>query len=102
MTTFVGISNIATGTISITNNTIQNDSVFGANVGTIFQGISNAGGTGTITITGNCVIAGTSRGGGTSQGIVSSTPATTVNVNNNTIRGMIWNPATTSAFRGSR
>jgi hypothetical protein len=98
VTTFVGISSIATGTISITNNTIQNDSIFGANAASIFQGISTAG-TGTIAITGNFVIAGTSRGGGTSQGIVSSAPNTTVNVNNNTIRGMIWNPVTTSAFR---
>ncbi len=98
VTTFVGISNLAAGTISITNNTIQNDSVFGSGA-SIFQGISNAG-TGTIAITGNRVTAGTSRGSGTSQGIVSAAPATTVNINNNIVRGMIWNPTTTSAFRG--
>jgi hypothetical protein len=99
VTTFVGINNGAAGTISITNNTIQNDSVFGTG-NSVFQGISNSG-TGTIAITGNSVIAGTSRGaqGGVSQGIVSAAPATTVNVNNNTIRGMIFNPLTTSAFR---
>jgi len=97
VTTFVGISSIATGTIAITNNTIQNDSAFGSGA-SIFQGISAAG-SGTVAITGNSVIAGTSRGSGTSQGIVSSAPNTTVNVNNNIIRGMIWNPLTTSAFR---
>jgi hypothetical protein len=99
VTTFVGILNAATGTITATNNTVQNDSVFGANASSIFQGISNTGGTGTLNITGNYVIAGTSRGGGTSQGIVSSAVAATVNLNNNTVRGMIWNPVTTSAFR---
>ena len=99
VTTFIGISNIATGTISITNNTIQNDSVFGSGA-SIFQGISNAGGAGlTVNITGNSVIAGTSRGTGTSQGIVSAVPAATVNLNNNTVRKMTL-MATAGAFRG--
>jgi parallel beta-helix repeat protein len=98
VTTFVGIANIATGTISITNNTIQNDSVFGSG-GSIFQGIST-GGTGTITVTGNSVIAGTSRvsAASTSNGIVVSAPAATVNITNNLVRGMVWN-GTNGAFR---
>ena len=98
VTTFAGISNAATGTISITNNTVQNDSVFGSGA-SLFFGINNSGGTGTLTITGNSVIAGTSRGTGTSNGIVTSAAAATADVNNNTVRGMSWQ-ATSGAFRG--
>jgi hypothetical protein len=98
VTTFVGIQNAATGTISITNNTVQNDTVNGSGA-SIFQGISNTGGTGTLTMTGNSVIGGTSRGTGTSQGIVTTAAAATVNLNNNLVRGMTW-MATSGAFRG--
>ena len=102
VTTFVGILNAATGTISITNNTVQNDSVFGSGA-SIFQGISNSGtATGTtLTITGNSVIAGTNRvsAAATSNGIVTSAVAATVNVTNNLVRGMTW-IGTNGAFRG--
>jgi hypothetical protein len=67
-TTLNGILNTAAGTtIAITNNTVRNCSNNGSGV-SIFQGIANAGGTGTINVTGNGVIANTSRGTGTSDG----------------------------------
>jgi hypothetical protein len=100
VTTFIGVLNAATGTILITNNTVQNDSAFGSGA-SIFQGISNSGtATGTtLNITGNSVIAGTNRGTATSQGIVTTAIVATANITNNTVRNMTL-MATTGAFRG--
>ena len=102
VTSFTGILNAATGTNSITNNTVQNDSVLG-NAANVFQGISNTGAAAasTLNITGNSVIAGRNQANAaaTSDGIVSSAAAGTVNLNNNLIRGMTWN-GTNGAFRG--
>src|SRR5262249_21345860 len=100
ITSFAGLLNAATGTITITNNTIQNDSLFGTG-NNIFLGISNTGGTGTINITNNSILNGSSRANASanSDGIVSSAAAATVNLNNNTIRGMTWN-GTSGVFRG--
>src|SRR5262245_21534333 len=98
VTSFAGILNASAGTITITNNTEQNCSVFGS-CASIFQGISNTGGTGTLTLTGNNVLAGTSRGTATSQGIVTTAAVATANITNNLVRDMVWN-ATLGAFRG--
>ena len=98
VTTFIGIQNAATGTISITNNTIANDTVNGSGA-SIYQGINNTAGTGTLNITGNSILTGTNKGSGTSQGIVTTAAAATVNLNSNLVRGMSWQ-ATTGAFRG--
>jgi hypothetical protein len=100
VTTFIGILNAATGTIAIQNNTVQNDSALGTGAN-IFLGISNTGGTGTLNITGNSVIAGTNRANAsaTGNGIITSAAAATVNVTNNLVRGMAWN-GTNGPFRG--
>ena len=100
VTSFFGIANAATGTITITNNTIQNCTTNGTGADLWF-GINNSGGTGTLNINGNSVIAGTSRvsAAATSDGIVTTAPAATVNLNNNTIRGMSW-LGNNGAFRG--
>jgi len=97
-TTFNGILNTATGTIAITNNTVQNCSNNGSGA-SIFQGIANAGGTGTLNITGNGIIANTSRGTATSDGIITGVAAATVNLTNNTVREMTLTAAS-GAFRG--
>jgi hypothetical protein len=98
VTSFAGIQNLASGTaISISGNTVQNCSVNGSGA-SIFQGIVNAGGTGTATVNGNSVISGTARGTGTSQAIVNIAPVPTVNLTNNVVRGMTLTG--TGAFRG--
>jgi hypothetical protein len=98
VTSFAGIQNLASGTaISISGNTVQNCSVNGSGA-SIFQGIVNAGGTGTATVSGNSVISGTARGTGTSQAIVNIAPVPTVNLTNNVVRGMTL--TSTGAFRG--
>ena len=89
-TSLQGIVNAATGSITITNNTIQNCTTNG-NVGGLFHGINNSGGTGTLAITGNSVIAGTSRSSTALAqvfGIVTTAAVSTANINNNTLRSM--------------
>ena len=83
-TNVTGISNAATGAVSITGNTIQNCSSLGTGVST-FTGITSTGGTGTVPITGNNVIAATKAGGGTFLGISSSSAASILNLNNNVL-----------------
>ncbi|MDP3913489.1 MAG: HYR domain-containing protein [Bacteroidota bacterium] len=84
--TFNGITNAATGTISITDNTIQNVTAFGIGA-SVFNGLLNSAGSGTLTMTGNSIIAINNTGTGTVRG-VSNTAATasTANINSNTIR----------------
>lgn len=95
---FIGINNAATGTISISGNTIQNTSVFGTATST-YTGINNSGATGTLAITTNNIIAGTSTGTGVFMGISNSADATTVNMNNNVIRNHTTS-STTGSFIG--
>ncbi|HJQ99312.1 MAG TPA: hypothetical protein VJ826_13445, partial [Candidatus Polarisedimenticolaceae bacterium] len=99
VTSFAGIQNAATGTPhSISNNTVQNCSANGSGA-SIFQGIINAGGSSTATVSGNSVIAGTLRGTGASQGIVNIAPVPTINLTSNTVRGMTLTAAT-GTFQG--
>jgi hypothetical protein len=83
--TFYGIVNGATGVISINNNTVQNASTYGTGA-SVFNGINNSGGTSTLNITGNSIIAGTHTGTGAFAGIINSAAVSTLNLNNNVIR----------------
>jgi hypothetical protein len=65
---FNGIYNAATGSISITNNTVQNATLFGTGA-SVYAGISNVGLSGTINITGNTILSGTNNSTGASTGI---------------------------------
>lgn len=96
--TFNGIANEATGTVSITGNTIQNCSAFGTS-SSAFNGITNSGASGTLSISTNNIIAGTSTGTGDFIGIFNSAAQATVNINNNVIRNHTLSDAT-SAFTG--
>ena len=85
VTTFQGIVNGATGTISITGNTIQNCSSFTSAAG-LWSGIVNTAGTGTLNITTNSILSGTLSGTGAFVAISNSASPTTANINTNTIR----------------
>ncbi len=85
ITSLYGIANAATGTISITGNTIANCLAAGTGSG-LFYGINNAGSTGTTAITANNVLVNRNNGTGGSYGIYSSAAAATVNINNNVVR----------------
>ncbi|MDP3916366.1 MAG: hypothetical protein Q8R96_21780 [Bacteroidota bacterium] len=94
--TFRGIVNLATGTISITDNTVQNCSVYGT-AASVYSGILNSAGAGTLNINGNNVISGTNTGTGTFIPITTSAVVATANLNNNIIRNHI-KTATTGTF----
>ena len=83
--TFNGITSASTGTTSITNNTIQNCSVYGTGA-SVFNGIANSGSTGTLDITTNNIISGTNTGTGNFTAISNAAAAATVNINSNIIR----------------
>lgn len=85
--TFRGIYNLATGIISITNNTVQNCSVYGTGA-SVFNGILNGGGTGTLDINSNNVISGTNTGTGIFVAITNSAAVATANLNSNIIRNL--------------
>ena len=85
VTTFQGIVNGATGTISITGNTIQNCSSFTSGAG-VWSGIVNTAGTGTLNITTNNILSGTLSGTGAFTAISNSAAPTTANINTNVIR----------------
>lgn len=95
---FIGINNAATGTISITGNTIQNCSAFGTS-GSTYSGITNSGASGILAISTNNIISGTSTGTGDFMGISNSAATATANINNNIIRSHAIS-ATTTAFTG--
>lgn len=95
---FIGINNAATGTISITGNTIQNCSAFGTS-GSAYSGITNSGAAGTLAISTNNIISGTSSGTGAFAGILNSAAAATANINNNIIRSHAIS-GTSSSFTG--
>ena len=84
---FNGIYNTASGTISITGNTIQNCSSFGSGA-SLFNGIAvdSAGATSALTITTNNILFGTSSGTNGFVGILNSAKAATADINNNIIR----------------
>ncbi|MBZ5637377.1 MAG: thrombospondin type 3 repeat-containing protein [Acidobacteriia bacterium] len=86
-TLFYGIYNAATGTLSITGNTIQNCSALGTGAG-LFYGITSGAGTGTLTIANNSVIAGRNDGTGETRGIYNSAAVATANITGNTVRSM--------------
>ncbi|MES2284650.1 MAG: T9SS type A sorting domain-containing protein [Bacteroidota bacterium] len=97
---FKGIYNAATGTISITGNTIQNTSSFGSGA-SAFTGIlvDSASATGTLSIGTNNIISGTNTGTGNFIGISNTAKAATANINNNVIRGNSLS-STTGTFTG--
>lgn len=95
---FVGIQNAATGTISITNNTIQNCSSYGT-VASSFTGINTTAGSGTVAISTNSIIAGTSTGTGDLVGIKNSAAPATLNINTNVLRDFALS-STTANFTG--
>jgi hypothetical protein len=97
-TAFQGINNAATGTISITGNTIQNCSSFTSGAG-VWTGITNTAGVGTLNITTNNLIAGTLSGTGAFTGISNSASPATLNINTNVIRSHSKS-ATTGTFTG--
>jgi hypothetical protein len=98
--TFTGISNAATGTNSITGNTIQNCSSYGTGA-SVFNGILNSGGlaASTLAITTNNIISGTLSGTGQFTGISNSAIVATLNMNTNVIRSHSLT-STASAFVG--
>jgi len=83
--TFIGISNAATGTISILGNTVQNASALGSGI-SVVTGISNSGGSGTLTLTGNSVLSCTNAGSGIFTAILNTAGVRVANINNNIIR----------------
>jgi len=83
---FYGIYQMATGTISITGNTIQNCTVYGTVLNN-FYGIYNL--QGTVSITSNNVLNLTYQGTGGLNGIVNSSSSTPVNINSNTVNNLI-------------
>jgi hypothetical protein len=82
---FNGIYNAATGSVSITNNTVQNATLYGTGA-SVYAGISNVGLSGTINITGNTILSGANNSTGASTGIVNSAAVGTANINGNVIR----------------
>lgn len=86
--TFRGIFNSGSGLISITNNTIQNTTVYGTGA-SVFNGIINSSGSGTLDINSNNVIAGSNTGTGIFVGITNSFAVNIVNLNDNIIRSLI-------------
>lgn len=97
---FKGIYNTASGTISITGNTIQNNSSFGSGA-SAFTGIvvDSASATGTLAITTNNIISGSNSGTGNFIGISNAAVAATANINNNIIRSNSIS-STLGAFTG--
>jgi hypothetical protein len=96
--TFNGITNAATGTISINSNTIQNCSSFGTGA-SIFNGINNTGGSGTLDLTSNNIITGTNSGTGAFTAIANSASVSTANMNTNVIRSNTIS-STSGSFTG--
>ncbi|MFZ4770202.1 MAG: beta strand repeat-containing protein, partial [Ferruginibacter sp.] len=82
--TFFGIKQAATGTVSITGNTIQNCSAYGT-AASIYWGIHNSFSTGTTDISTNNILNGTLQGTGTLTVIYNSAVPTTLNISSNTI-----------------
>jgi len=91
--TLNGINNAATGTISITGNTIQNATVNGT-VASVFNGILNTAGSGALNINNNNIFSGKNTGTGAFTGISNSSTAATTNINSNIIRNITRTTAT--------
>lgn len=85
--TFRGVFNSGSGLISITNNTIQNTTVYGTGA-SVFNGIINSSGSGTLDINSNNIIAASNTGTGIFVGITNSFAVNIVNLNNNNIRSL--------------
>jgi M6 family metalloprotease-like protein len=84
-TQFSGIYNTASGTISITGNTIQNCSSFGTGA-SVYYGIYNTNGSGTIDINSNNIIESLLSGTSVFRCIYNGIGASTININSNVIR----------------
>jgi hypothetical protein len=91
--TFYGINNAATGTISITGNTVQKATVYGTGA-SVFNGILNTAGSVALDINSNTIISGKNTGTGAFIGISNSSTAATTNINSNTIRNISRTTAT--------
>ncbi|MFA5297521.1 MAG: hypothetical protein WC389_04860, partial [Lutibacter sp.] len=94
--TMRGIYNAASGSISITNNTVQNSTANGIGASVLY-GIYNSGGSGTLDITNNNIISNTNTGTGVFVGITNSAAVNVVNLNTNVLRGLSKS-AVTGAF----
>lgn len=93
--TFIGINNTATGTISITNNFIQNITLHGAATASpVGKGIQN---TATANISGNTISDMTAAGTGAVINAIELSGGTTVNVNANKIYNISVSAAVTAA-----
>lgn len=88
--TFNGISNTATGTITINNNTIQNCSLHGTGA-SVFSAISSSNGSGVQNINQNSIISGRHTALGSFAGITTSSTVAVaeLNINNNTIKSHV-------------
>ena len=94
---FNGINNFATGNINITDNTIQNCTVYGT-AASVLNGILNNAGSGTLNITNNTVSEINNTGTSTIRGISNIAGVATANINNNTVKSSILTG--TGAFIG--
>ncbi|AWG20476.1 hypothetical protein FFWV33_02490 [Flavobacterium faecale] len=91
--TFRGIFNSGSGLISITNNTIQNTTVYGTSTSG-YYGIINTAGSSTVDINTNSIISGTNTGTNSNTTITyypiyNSAVVSTLNINNNIIRNQL-------------
>jgi hypothetical protein len=87
-----GIYNLATGSISLKNNSIRNVSVYGTGNSSL-NGIINSGLAGTVSIDTNQIISANNTGNGTMTGISNTAAVTSLQINGNTIRNLVKNVA---------
>ncbi len=91
--TLNGIYNLATGGVTINNNTIQNVASYGTS-GSVLTGILNSGISGIVSITNNNIIAATTTGTGLLTGISNTAGATVLTIATNKIRNLTKTIAT--------
>lgn len=104
--TLNGINNASTGGLIVSENRIQNTSVYGTDV-SVFNGILNSGVAAHISITNNQIIqvlntgttTGTTTLSGFIRGISNSAAATRLDITGNTIRGIV-KPVTVGQVQG--
>ncbi|WP_298116417.1 hypothetical protein [Flavobacterium sp.] len=83
---FYGICNTATGSISITNNAILNNSVYGTST-SLYYGIFNSGGIGfPVAIDSNVIDGAFLSGSGVIRGLYNSIAASSLSISNNILR----------------
>jgi hypothetical protein len=91
--TFVGISNAATGNITISGNTIINTSVYGTGA-SVYNGIQNSGVGNTVLIDDNKIIQATITGTGALTAVDNTAEAITLHITNNEIRNLVKSATT--------